>query len=215
MNNSLFFLLLITFFLSCSSNNYNKFPDISLSKERIDKKSSTVNILGNSEANNDDAKSKTPHDVIAIYSDNGSLILCLPVILERILFYERNSLIVIPKNTLGLYISSLSKSFRQNYLWKLFSLVDSNDNYLEVLHSFHVKKKNISNIYFSGDDGNFYSIDGLVKLQASDVNVLTRVDISNSQIKLSKFDNQVKIFTVSTPYSLKTIPSICESINFQ
>ena len=144
----------------------------------------------------------------------NKLNLCLPIILDRIGFYSGDEKIIVPNNLSGLVFHHRKANKRASYIWELFSWTSTVNSVAEVLTNYAVDSTQNNQVFTLNSRYELVLNGKVVFGNVENLNIVREVMITEKQIKLLNFNKQVKMYNVKTPFSLKSLPSICESINF-
>lgn len=207
------FIAIFCSFYSCSSNNLHGFPDVAIPAEKLKRGNDpSIKIMNKSEMLDDNIFLSSKF--LKVSALNAELKLCLPIVLDLIGFYKGDEKIIVPNDIRGLVFHHRSKKNRSSFIWDLFSMTSSQSSISNILKKYEVDNIQ-NNQVFTVNSGDELVLNGdVVFHDISKLNISREVIITEKQIKLLNFNKQVKIYDVKTPFSLKSLASICEAINF-
>lgn len=208
-------LFLVSFctLYSCSSSNLQGFPDVTIPTERL-KRENDPSIKITNKSENLDNNVFLNSKFLRVSAYNTVLTLCLPIVLDVIDFYVGDEKIIVPSDIRGLVFHHRLKKNRSSYIWDLFSMTSSQSSVSKILKNYDVDNIQNKQIFTLNRRDELILNGHVVFDDISKLNITREIVISENQIKLLNFNKQVKIYDVKTPFSLKSLASICEAINF-
>ena len=213
MTKRLVFLLLLCSLIGCSSNNVKKFPDVTLAREKLNTETQPdITITNKVESLDHNIFSNSKF--LKVNTGLNKLNLCLPIILDRIGFYSGDEKIIVPNNLRGLVFHHRETNNRSSFIWELFSMTSTVNSVAEILTNYAVDSTQNNQVFTLNSKDELVLNGKVVFGNVENLNIVREVMITEKQIKLLNFNKQVKMYNVKTPFSLKSLPSICESINF-